>query len=141
MTTKAELKTKIAELQAQIDTMPDDEQPWEPPGGRWSITEAGQVIDIYSRADWAEFGCECQTEEEAIALRDRMYARNRIDAWIRENGGEGDWVIRADNGVASAYPTSHGPAFGELTTDRRSAECCADLISRGLINLTWPGEG
>ena len=124
------------------DTLPDDEQPGEPRGGPWSVLHNGTVIHSGSSPGYARFGVECQTEEEAVALRNRMYARNRIDAWIRENGGEGNWVIRfPDYGdVAVACLTLSGPAFRELTTDRRSAECCADLINRGPIRLTWPEE-
>ena len=143
MTTKAELETKIEELRTQIDALPDDEQPWEPPGGQWSVCNDGKVlVDAPSLPRWAEFGCECQTKDEAIALRDRMYARNRIDAWIRKNGGEGKWAVRsnADGSKAHASLATQEVAFGELTTDEQSARRCADLINRGLLNLAWPRE-
>ena len=141
MTTKDELKAEIEALRSRIDALPDDEQPWEPSGGPWSIINNGIVIHSKSSPDWAAFGTECRTGREAIALRNRMYARNRIDTWIREHGGEGKWVIRfpVDESVASACLPIHGPAVGELTTDRRSAKRCADLINCGLINLQWPG--
>ena len=139
MTTKDELEAKIEELRTQIKALPDDE-PWEPRGGPWPVPMHDDVVIARSGLPWTRLGLTRETEEEALALRDRVFSRNIIDAWITENGGEGDWVVRffINAAVAVRLP-AHGPAIGELTTDEESAKRCAKLINRGLLNLAWPG--
>ena len=146
MKTKTEILTELNALRAEVEAWSDDvPERWEPEGGDWyvdpdgCVDHKGAVMTECSPPNPREFGIECQTEEEAEALRLRMYARNRVDAWLREHYEPGRYVVReffpgkwASVGIPAAP--------GEITVSLCVADQCAKAINDGTLQLAPPGE-
>lgn len=67
---------------------------WEPKGGDWTIYGDGDVDNSGPNPEWARFGTERNTQEQAEKTRDAMRVFNRLLAYRDEFDPEFDW----DNG-------------------------------------------
>lgn len=104
MTTKEKLLQKLKELQAQIDSMPDDKpQQWEPEGGEWYVNGNGKVRKATSKQDYAQFGTVYQTKEQSDQAIKLMHRYNLLLNWVIEHGGDGV--------TGSYYVTKHNNCY------------------------------
>lgn len=123
MITKEELQKQIDELQAQLNSMPDDK-----PTGRWK-PKAGQEYWVLSSsgapeiATWADDGFDCkvyslnnvyQNKEEAEKALEQKLATVRVLDRIAElnatDTSDGGWLIGADKKTGSLAAV-HDPDF------------------------------
>ena len=114
MTTKKELTKKIAELQAQVDAMPDEPSGfWKPKYGEkyWSIFSYGIVHSERWTGDDAELyylsqGNVFRTEEEAQHHKKKLEVLGKIRLAAMEDiqrNGEIDWGTGTGNKYRIKY--------------------------------------
>jgi hypothetical protein len=112
---------------------------WEPKGGNYYIN-GNIVCTSVTSTSYREAGLEYQTEEHAKKALRIMTRRNRLLAWISENGGfyhDADWGVYFDpyyNKYLNCQFDETPDITQILMTEEQADELCR-LLNSGLIEL------